>query len=122
MQTCGNAREHTRALSAADAYGAFAADEWRLCARGRRLPGMPSVYVSSDELPITIACLDKDLAKVVEVVENWCDVQSSPMTFKTATERYVLNFRRLSAVKISERLDPAASTKPVVQFELGPNY
>ncbi|MCW2646731.1 MAG: hypothetical protein JWP07_2840 [Pseudonocardiales bacterium] len=83
---------------------------------------MPSVYVSSDELPITIACLDKDLTKVVEVVENWCDVQSSPMTFMTATERYVLNFRQLSAVKISERLDPAASTKPVVQFELGPNY
>jgi hypothetical protein len=62
------------------------------------------------------------LAKVAEVVENWCDVQSSPMTFRTGTELSVLNFRQLTGVKISERLDPAASTKPVVQFELGPNY
>jgi hypothetical protein len=82
---------------------------------------MPSVYVSSDELPITIAFLDSDLATVVEAVETWCDVQSPPITFKTATERYVVNFRQLSAVKISERCDHVASTKPLVQFELGPN-
>jgi hypothetical protein len=32
-------------------------------------------------------------------------MQALPMTFKTAKERYVVNFRQLSAVKISERLD-----------------
>ncbi len=83
---------------------------------------MPSVYVSSDELPITVACLDKDLATVVGVIQQWCDAQSEPRMFKTATDRYVLNFRQLAAVKISESLDPAASLKPLVQVELGPNY
>jgi hypothetical protein len=77
----------------------------RLCVRQRRLLAMSSVYVTSDELPINMACVDKDFEKVVDVVESWCEMQALPMTFKTAKERYVVNFRQLSAVKISERLD-----------------
>jgi hypothetical protein len=83
---------------------------------------MPSVFVSSDELPITVEFLDQGLAKVAEAIEGWCQPEGQIVVFETAAARYVVNFAHLAAVSVSAQLDPASSAKPVVQYRLSPHY
>jgi hypothetical protein len=82
---------------------------------------MTSVYVTSEQMPMTLEFVNQDLEKVAGVVERWLD-DRGVVTFKSAAICYVVNFGQLAAVKVGDRLDPPASVKPVVQYDLGPHY